>query len=438
MDLRRLIIRGSLFVFDIYDVAMIVANVFTAYTIKRLFNLFFEEGTNKRISLLTYLIYCIGISICSTILDIPIINMLTTISLLLLISFTYKTSISKRIIVVALYIVISLACEIIVYSVSFKVGGSPVAESKYNSILGLFICKMLLFLLVLLMAKTDTHKSSVKPPISFFISSFITPLSSIVIGILVTDIEGISEITLIFTISMLMVINITTFALYDAVSYYYEEQMENVVLKNELTYYNNQFTLIKKSVEDTKRLRHDFNNHLLAVLSFLNEDNPAPAVRYINELIKNVRNVNKRYSDTGNVVVDSILNYKLSSLNDTDIDLEIETLVPYDLTIDDGYFVVILTNLIDNALEAIEKCPDSVERKLKIHIIYKKGTIHLTIQNTYDGELVTREDRLVTRKKTGNHGWGLSNVKNAVEKYNGILKVDHTDNLFTVKVLIYI
>ena len=218
---------------------MIVANVFTAYTIKRLFNLFFEKGTNKRISLLAYLIYCIGISICSTILDIPIINMLTTIFLLLLISFTYKTSISKRIIVVALYIVISLACEIIVYSVSFKVGGSPVAESKYNSILGLFICKMLLFLLVLLMEKTDTHKSSVKPPISFFISSFITPLSSIVIGILVTDIEGISEITLIFTISMLMVINITTFALYDAVSYYYEQQIENVVLKNELTYYNN-------------------------------------------------------------------------------------------------------------------------------------------------------------------------------------------------------
>ena len=424
--------------FDIYDVAMIVANVFTAYTIKRLFNLFFEKGTNKRISLLAYLIYCIGISICSTILDITIINMLTTIFLLLLISFTYKTSISKRIIVVALYIVISLACEIIVYSVSFKVGGSPVAESKYNSILGLFICKMLLFLLVLLMEKTDTHKSSVKPPISFFISSFIIPLSSIVIGILVTDIEGISEITLIFTISMLMVINITTFALYDAVSYYYEQQIENVVLKNELTYYNNQFTLIKKSVEDTKRFRHDINNHLLAVLSFLNEDNQAPAVRYINELIKNVRNVNKRYSDTGNVVVDSILNYKLSSLNDTDIDLDIETLVPYDLPIDDGYFVVILTNLIDNALEAIEKCPDSVERKLKIHIIYKKGTIHLTIQNTYDGDLVTCEDRLVTRKKTGNHGWGLSNVRNAVEKYNGIVRIDHTDNLFTVKVLIYI
>ena len=161
-------------------------------------------------------------------------------------------------------------------------------------------------------------------------------------------------------------------------------------------------------------------------------------IRYINELIKNVRNVNKRYSDTGNVVVDSILNYKLSSLNDTDIDLDIETLVPYDLPIDDGYFVVILTNLIDNALEAIEKCPDSVERKLKIHIIYKKGTIHLTIQNTYDGDLVTCEDRLVTRKKTGNHGWGLSNVRNAVEKYNGIVRIDHTDNLFTVKVLIYI
>lgn len=429
---------GVIFVFDIYDIAMIVANVFTAYTIKRLFNLFFENGKNKKTTLLTYLIYCIGISICSTIIDIPIINMLSTIFLLLLISFTYKTSISKRIIVIAFYIVMSMAIEIIVYMLFFKIGGSPITKIKYANILGLFICKMLLFLLVLIMEKTDIHKSSVKLPISFFISSFITPIASIIIGILVTDIDGINETTLIFTLSLFMVINITTFALYDSVSYYYEQKMENVILKNELNYYNNQFALIKKSIEDTKRFRHDINNHLLAVLSYLKEDNQTPAIHYINDLIKDVRNVSRRYSDTGNVVVDSILNYKLSLLNDENIDLDIEALVPYDLAIDDGYFVVILTNLIDNALEAIERCPDSIERKLKIHILYEKGTIRLTVQNTYDGELVTDEGRLVTGKKTDNHGWGLSNVKNAVEKYNGILKVDYTDSTFTVKVLVYI
>lgn len=176
----------------------------------------------------------------------------------------------------------------------------------------------------------------------------------------------------------------------------------------------------------------------MAILSYLKEDNHTPAVRYINDLLKDVREVNHYYSDTGNVVVDSILNYKLSFLDDKNINFDIETLVPYNLPIDDGYFVIILTNLIDNALEAVEMCPDSIEKMLKIHILYEKGTIKIIVQNTYDGIVVLSEGKFRSRKKTDNHGWGLSNVKNAVEKYNGILKVDHTDNIFTVKVLIYI
>lgn len=426
------------FMFDYYDIAMVVSNIFTAYTIKRLFSLFFEKGSSKRTTFLMYVVYCIGISFCLIVFDMPIANLIATIVLLFLISLTYKSYLSRRIIVIALYIIVSMAMEIIVYTVSFKAGTSPIEKIEYANLLGLFIYKMLLFLLVLLMEKSEIHKTDVKQPVSFFISSFITPLFSIVIGIVITAVSGISENTIIVTISMLMVINIATFALYDALSYYYEKQIENVVLKNELTYYTNQLYLIQKSVEDTRRLRHDIKNHLIAISSYLKEGDHTPAVRYINELIDDVRNVNRCYSDTGNVVVDSIINYKLSSLDDQNIDIDVETLIPYDLTFDDGYFVVILTNLIDNALEAIEKCSDLIRRKLKIHITYEKGTIRLIVQNTYDGELEIRDDQLISRKKANNHGWGLSNVKNAVEKHNGILKIDHTESLFTVRVLLYI
>lgn len=425
-------------VFDIYDLAMITSNIFTAYIVKRLFSVFFEKSRNKSISFLTYTLYCIVISVSSIVFDIPILNMITTIIMLLIISFTYEATISKRLVVTSLYIVISLAVEIIVYTVSFRGGSSPIGPIEYQSVLGLFICKMILFLLVLLTEKAGIHRSNVKTPISFFIAAVTTPLLSIVIGIIITDIDGISKAVLISAICMLMIINITTFALYDALSYYYEQQIENVMLKNELMYYNNQFLLMKKSVEDMRSFKHDINNHLLAVLSYLKDGNRPQAVSYIDTIIKSEKAITHNYVDTGNVVIDSILNYKLSSLEETNAKLDIKALMPYDLPVDDGYFVVILSNLVDNAIEAVMQCPDTVEKSLKIDVSYKKGVLRLTIKNSYDGTLLGTDDQFVTRKASDNHGFGLCNVRKAVDKYNGVMEIDHTDSVFTVNVLLYV
>lgn len=97
-----------------YAISLIVSNIFTAYTIKRLFSMFFEKGKSNRTTIITYLIFWVEISICSVIVDIPIVNMISIIIGLLIVSLSYNSAIHKRILVSSLYVIISFAMEIVV------------------------------------------------------------------------------------------------------------------------------------------------------------------------------------------------------------------------------------------------------------------------------------------------------------------------------------
>lgn len=399
--------------------------------------MFFEKGKSNKTTIITYLIFWVEISICSVLVDIPIVNMIFIIIGLLIVSLSYNSTIYKRVLVSSLYVIISFAMEIVVSVISGRVNIDPLTKGEYKNILGLFVCKMLIFLFVLLMEKADIHKGKNAPSLSFFIAAIFAPLASIVIGILVADTEGISEFTVILTIVFLMIINIVTFSLYDTVSYYYEQQIENIVLKNEIVFYNNQFSIMKNSVDDMRKIRHDINNHFLALLGFLKENNSKAAVSYLRELVDDERKIKKYYVDTGNIVIDSLLNYKLAPLAEKNIYPNVEVFVPYDLPVDESYFVVIITNLLDNAIEAIEKCPITVDKIFKIKIFYRKGILKILIQNSFSEEVNYFDDKLLSTKCSKNHGYGLENTREAVDKYKGVLDLKHENGLFTAKVLLY-
>ena len=97
----------------------------------------------------------------------------------------------------------------------------------------------------------------------------------------------------------------------------------------------------------------------------------------------------------------------------------------------------ILSNLLDNADSALSKVENG--KQLKIRIVYKKGMLIISIENSYNGIVLYENGEIVTTKKNRDrHGKGLSNVRKAVEKYNGLLKFTHDNNIFTAEVLLYL
>ena len=97
--------------------------------------------------------------------------------------------------------------------------------------------------------------------------------------------------------------------------------------------------------------------------------------------------------------------------------------------------VVLLSNVLNNAIEACEKC--RAEQILKLKCVYEDGDFILSVRNTYDGKLKKIGDFFGTTKADhGRHGIGLKNVIAIIEKNQGYYAVEHSEKEFQISIVI--
>ena len=97
---------------------------------------------------------------------------------------------------------------------------------------------------------------------------------------------------------------------------------------------------------------------------------------------------------------------------------------------------MILGNLLDNAIEASSKVENN--RTIDIRIKYKNDILFIYVNNSFDGSIVYEGEKIKTTKKNKeNHGIGLNNIEKILKKYDGTMKVYHTENRFHVDILMY-
>lgn len=177
-------------------------------------------------------------------------------------------------------------------------------------------------------------------------------------------------------------------------------------------------------------------NHLFAIESMVKNKN-RDAEKYIDNILGKIIN-DELYSSTGNIAIDSVINYKLSKAN------EIGTLVKADIKLPSGLqegledLVTIIGNLLDNAIEALSDMDDK-EKRLEIEVRYNIGNVNIDIKNSYNGELNCKDGKIVTKKHDKNmHGIGLKSVRTTVEKHYGTMDITHNNMEFHVNIMLYL
>lgn len=89
--------------------------------------------------------------------------------------------------------------------------------------------------------------------------------------------------------------------------------------------------------------------------------------------------------------------------------------------------VVLLSNLLDNAIEANRSYCGS--KKIHVTALWKKSFL-FSIRNTSNPVRIENNTIQTTKPDPQLHGFGLSNVKLILEKYNGDFTMDYEDNWF--------
>ena len=289
------------------------------------------------------------------------------------------------------------------------------------------------FIVILLNNLKNIRKTDNKISLPYLIALAAIFICSIYTSIVLTD-DRIKDnnIYTAFGIAGLLVINVFVVYIYDILNKNYQKELEHKLLEKQNEFYIKQLKIMQQSQNDIKMMRHDINNHMLTISSMA--DDNVKLKEYVNDFLKSSEGF-EEYSKSGNVIIDSIMNYKLKEAADKEIEIESKITVPTALNISPFDMSIILGNLLDNAIESALKSKN--DKKIKIKIYFEKSSLYIHIANAFNGDIIMEDKKYKTTKPNkSNHGLGLLSVSRVLGKYNGQMDISYTKSLFSVKILL--
>lgn len=140
---------------------------------------------------------------------------------------------------------------------------------------------------------------------------------------------------------------------------------------------------------------------------------------------------------SGNEVLDIILTEKSLYCNENKIQFTCMTNCKDLGFIQDSDLYCLFGNMIDNAIEAVDKFSDDSQKCISININTQGELLTININNYYQGEIRLDDEGfpLTSKENNGYHGFGIRSIKSIVEKYNGSISIVTNNNIFRLNVL---
>lgn len=412
----------------------LVSNILGTFSIFKLINIFFErEKTYKCVEVLSYVIYYILSVLIFIFFPIPVVLLLFNIIGIFVITFNYSGTLERHITATVYVYLIIFGIEIMVMSL-FEYKKIFIFKVQELHSVYLIICvKVLVYIVSLILSERKFNIKKLRDVSALYWIEIVSiPVASLVVIVLLLNIAtGSEQLQILIALLSVTIINIVSFQLYNQIISVMQERNKELVLQKQGESYLQQLKMIQADNKNLSLIRHDIKNHLF-MLKSLYEKGEIDSYRNYFDILLSKINKKEEVCKSGNLVVDSIINYKLRNIND--INLYIDVCIPKKLEISDVDMTVVLGNLLDNAIRAVKEAD---RKKLQITMRYNKGRLILQIENAYKNIIKSQGKLQTTKKEKQGHGIGLESVREVVERYNGIMQIDYEDNLFVVLVILY-
>ncbi len=192
---------------------------------------------------------------------------------------------------------------------------------------------------------------------------------------------------------------------------------------------------VENMYRQTRGWRHDYRNHIQTMKAYLSMGRYEELSRYLDQLDEDLSQVDTVIK-TGNVMMDAVLNSKISVARAKQITVEAKASVPQRLSIAEVDLCVILGNLLDNAIEACMQISQESQRFIRIYIDILQGQLYLYVINTAAENLRRQSGSYLSTKSAREHGYGLMRMDRVVEKYHGYLDRQDEKGVFATEVLL--
>lgn len=337
---------------------------------------------------------------------------------------------------------ITLVAETLLLLIAITINSLMTYITSYNSaelisdrsterIVVLIVSKLLLFITYKIILVSHKNKPELKQMewIAFAAIFLSTLLSGLCIYEMQINDYSDRDVPLFpLSVLCLVVINLVSFYMLSKISKEHRENIKNSLLVMQIKEQEDSISRIKNIYDEIRRTRHNIKDQYGCVRELLYNGKYDEAIDYLSEMhIPDF--LTNSLTVTDNDALNAILSYLSHKCSNSNIKLsclissnDISCFSAADIS-------VILTNLVNNSLEACIGIPLS---EIKLELYEQKNYFCISVRNPIVESVLIKNPVLATTKQDNDmHGFGVESVKLLAEKYNGITKF-REDGLFFI------
>ena len=210
-------------------------------------------------------------------------------------------------------------------------------------------------------------------------------------------------------------------------------EMENALLHMQITQQEKRIREEEKNYREVQLLRHDLKRYLVTYRQLLQDGKYEVIEADIDKILGKRLNTNHCVY-TENTILNAVICEKMEQCSIKTIKIEVQ--VNADKDMDSIEYGVVLSNLLDNAIEAEEQEKEE-NRYICLNIGVEQNMIHLVVSNYISESVLQNNALLETSKKNKQlHGIGLRGVKEFVNNKEGEIEIFEENHMFVVHICV--
>lgn len=406
------------------------------------FNLFLSNKKNNIFTRIIWFVYFIW-QIIATMKNINIeiiCRLLLNVLMVYLVALNFNGSAIHKFIFTAIYNSVWMLMEFLVGEIFISMGMDYVTLE----LLGSFLSKIMLLIVVKSLKRFFNNSNIHNLPIYYEILLMLIPMGSmfVVYNSFMMSSQSAKRQNVIcsfIALVIMLIINILIFYIYYKLSEDMELRNKNEIYKQELDLYSRYIDEKENIMIRFRKARHDLKNQFIYLMGLCEEKEYDELNSFLSNLIEREPFDGLTIADSNNLVVDAIINYKYGIAKRNGIEFQVKLEIPTKINIENTDFCIILGNTLDNAIEANSGL-NCKKPYIKLIIKWDRNNLIIIVENSFDG-IIRKNDTgkfLTIKNDIENHGFGLDSIQKAVDKYHGLLKTNIKDNIFILKIVLYL
>lgn len=367
------------------------------------------------------------------------------LTMLIVIRFLYEISAIKTIILTLLIQgIIGVIDYIVIMIVTARYNNIDILEDSTDliGVLVIIASRIILFLLLITVKRISVIKKknvidmSNKEWLQFLIFPIFTLITVIVMtnSMITSYHEDIVNVYYVIAI-VLIVLNMVVLHLINEILENSQRIREADVLKQQSIGQLELYNSLRKNYDIQRKRTHEYKNQIMCIDSLLKKKNYNKLEEYINSIFDKLDG-QLDMVDTNNEVVNAVINAKYYEALQNDVLFILKINDLSHIKVSDEDIVTILSNLLDNAIEAAGQC-DIDKRTVGIKLLYEDDVLSIAVSNSYKTEPEIMEDGYMRTIKDDKeqHGLGIRNVVATLEKYNAEYIIDYKNGEFVFSII---